>query len=140
MFNLSGVAQEIVEQLEAVAAIATVGWIEDEAQAERYQQTLPAVFVALDNLSPRDTSGKSVSSAVVWVLLIRTKGLEGPSGCLSLIDQLLDAMVGYKPTGMAKSLRMSEVKFYKAQGETVSYTVRLTGDVRGVRKNMPDGM
>lgn len=132
MFDLAAQAQAIVDRLAAEESLGTVAYIEDDRDSDRYPVTMPAAFLVLDEIQPG--SGKPTSTltpSIVWAVVIRSKSLAGTTGCLPLIDLVVDALVGFKPPGAVKPLGLGKVEFYDKQHESVAYIVRLASVAAG---------
>ena len=138
MFDFSGQSQAIVDELAANGNFRTVAFIEDDRDsAEQMPRTLPAAFLALEKREPRE--GKPTSEVIVdivWAVVVRSKALMGPSGCLALIDVVDDILTGFKPPGEVKPLRLGVAEFYDRSNESVAYIIRFASMAAGKSNNV----
>lgn len=133
MFDLSAQAQAIVDELKAAGGFRTVAFIEDDRDsAEQMPKVMPAAFLVLEKREPRE--GKPTSEVVVdisWAVVVRSKSLMGPSGCLALIDTVDNILTGFKPPGEVKPLRLGVAEFFDKNDQSVAYVVRFASVAAG---------
>lgn len=136
MFNLANQAQAIVDQLAGQGSLGTVAFIEDDRDSERFPVTMPAAFLVLDELVPGSGRPDStITPSLVWAVVVRSRSLVGPTGCLPLIDLVADVLVGFKPPGEVKALQLGKVEFYDKKHESVAYIVRFASVAAGKSSN-----
>lgn len=140
MFNLAAQAAAIVSRLDGEASFGTVAYIDQDDQAMRYPVKLPAAFVLLEEID--GGSGKAqgtIMAPLTWSVIVRAKQLDGPSGCLELIDTVMDLLTGFRPAEGVKPLQVGKTEYFDKQGETVAYVVRFSGQAAGKSQTMPCG-
>lgn len=126
MFDLEQQASGIVARLEEVEEIATVAYIDQEDQVLRHPATMPAAFVTLARVGVTAKQGNSVMVALSWTIIIKSKQLEGPGGCLPVIDLVLDTLGGFVPAVGVNPLMPEKVEMLERRGEAIEYAVVFT--------------
>jgi hypothetical protein len=141
MFDLENRAATIVAILGADPDLETVAYIDQDDQSMRYPVTFPAAFVALEKLVVgAGKSGRvSVVSDITWTVVVRSKQLDGPGGCLPVVDKVIDILEGFKPGDDSKKLSLLEVAYFDKHAESVAYAVRFGTMTAGVSRNTPCG-
>lgn len=140
MFNFVEQARAIADMLTASGTFRTVAFIEDDRDSERLPMVMPAAFLALEKVTPAEGKPTSTSTShVVWAVVVRSKSLMGPGGCLSLVDHVEDVLVGFKPPGEVKPLRHGGAEFYDKSNESVAYIVRFPTVAAGKSNNAHGG-
>ncbi len=127
-----------MDKLDAQTSIGTVAFIEDDDESMRHPVTMPAAFVVLD----KGTSGKgkakgTVLSPLTWAIVVRSQKLLGPSGCLPVVDLVLDELTGFNPGSDVKPLSYGGIDLYDKKYESVAYIVRFTTEAVGKSKYSP---
>ena len=139
MFDLATTAQDLVDRLVLNAVFGTVAFIEDDDESMRYPVELPAAFVVLDKLDAGGKAPGTVTCGQVWAVILRSQKLLGSSGCLPLVDQVIDELTGYKPSGSVKPLQFAGVQLYDKKYASVAYLVRFSTDAVGQTAIKPCG-
>jgi hypothetical protein len=124
MFDLPGQGAAIVGVLEAISALGTVAYIDEDSQSLRYPSTFPAAYVVMQRLTVETSANKGVTSMVGWTVIVRSKRLNGPNEVLPMVELVVDALIGFKPADDMQPLRLLEIDYYGQQAESVAYAVR----------------
>lgn len=137
MFNFSAQAAAIVAKLETIANFGTVAYIDKDDQSMRFPATLPAAFLALDEMNPGVGGSSTTLPMITWAVVIRSKSMEGPTGCLSLIDEVISALVGFRVGTGVKPLHLGKIEYFNKQAESVAYVVRFDTQAAAANVNTP---
>lgn len=139
MFELAAKATLIETALQAITGLQSVGFVDKDDESMRRPVELPAAFVALDKIDAPTGKVARITTPITWVVLVRSKELGGASGCLALVDQVIDALQGLALGDAAKPLDLAGVVFFDKRDGTVAYAVRFTGSAVGTSSTTPCG-
>lgn len=139
MLDLSTQVLAITDAIDEIASFLTVGFVDQDDESMRRPAELPAAFVALDKVGTPDGKTRIVSAPITWVVIIRSKEIGGPSGCLSLVDSTIDKLHGLRVGSSIKTLSLDSVVFFDKREGSVSYAVRFKTAVTGSMSTSPCG-
>lgn len=136
MFNLSETALNIKAVLEGLPKIETATFIDRDDETFKHPVTMPAAFVAMEKLTTPGLNRKTTIPQISWVVIVRSKRLQGPDGCLHLADLIQEKLNGLSVAQDTEPLRLTEISFYDKRGGSIAYAVRFTANMISENKNM----
>lgn len=124
MLNLVTQASSILARMATITGLRQTDLIESLDNIDSQPYVLPMAQLLLGSAVPKIPENKISDVDTSWVVVITAKSLLGASGHLAIIDALLDALSGFKPTGSIRPLAPVKVEFLDRVSEQASaYTV-----------------
>jgi len=124
LLNLDQQAQAIVDHLKTYSCWSQVTFLErDEKEATITPVKMPCLHVILEDAVFDPQGNRSSNLNKNWLIIVRAKAQPGRTGLLALVDNVLDALEGFRELDGFKPLEPLKVEYLKQYGEATAYAI-----------------